>query len=162
MKAMLSAACEKVGRIVALIVSQILGGAILGIVTVAAIGLFIATSQDVAPLAGDWHCSTKQVKTIELADVHLDVEARECVAGDRYAQTTTAISASRLGQQTPTKVFEYFISHRANAELAIEPVDARTVRIVMPDDEEAGREGTDARYMGLRQWGDITFLYKKP
>jgi hypothetical protein len=160
MKAMLSAVCEKAGRIVLLIVSQVLGGVIVGIVVAAVIGIFIAVRQSGEPRWGDWHCSTRQVKTVELADIHFDVQAQECAAGDRHVQTTTAISASRRGQDQPTKIFEYLASRRGDAELRIELVDARTVRIAMPGDERAGREDGEARYMGFRNWENMTFIYR--
>ena len=159
MKAMLLAASGKTGRIVALIVSQIFGGVILGIVAVAAIGLFIAAVQGTGPLPGDWRCSTKQVKTVDLVNVHFEFQAEECDAGGRYVQIKTAITASRRGDASSTKIFEYLVSRRGGGKLMIEEVDARTVRISMPDEEEADRESTAARYMGLRTWRDLTFVY---
>ena len=37
-------------------------------------------------------------------------------------------------------------------------IDTHTVCINMPE-MEADRENTAARYIGLRTWGDLTFVY---
>jgi len=152
MKVNVLTALENLAQVVVLTIGQIMGGVVLGIFTVVAIYIFIDHP-------GKWQCITKQVKAAELVNIHFEVQAEECVAGSRYIQIKTAISASRRGDGSSTKIFEYLVSRRDGGELTIEEVDSHTVRIGMHGEEEAGRESTDARYIGLRTWGDLTFVY---
>lgn len=142
--------------IIFVIVGQIIGGLLAGILLVLLVNMSVAMFGP-----GDWHCSTKLTKSIDLLDIHFDVQARECVAGGRHIETTTAISAARGGDRPARKIFEYFVPHGGGSELALEEVDAHTVRIVMPVEKETDRDGDGARYMGLRVWEGVTFVFAR-
>jgi hypothetical protein len=110
-------------------------------------------------LPGQWQCNTKRVETINLLSVDFDIDTQECVAGHSYVWTTTAVNAARPADGSPTKIFEYRAHRRRSAHLGVEQIDDHTIRIVMPAGDDVGRESADVRYMGLRKWADVTFLY---
>jgi hypothetical protein len=137
---------------------QIVGGLLLGVIFVAALPDVYSFATSVGLLPGKWDCKVRQVKAVEYSSIRFDAEVRECISGARFAQTKTAIRALRAGDISPTKVFEYVVPRRDDNEPQIVEIDAHTVRINMPE-IEADRENTAARYIGLRTWGDLTFVY---
>jgi hypothetical protein len=159
MKAPARAVLTKVVRTIAGVIFQIFGGLLLGVICVAALPDVYSFAANVGLLPGKWDCKVKTVKTVERSSIRFDVEVRECVAGAHFAQTKTAIRALRAGDTSPTKVFEYVVSCKDYGEPEIVEIDAHTVRISMPSDQESGRERPDARSIGLRTWGDVTFVY---
>ena len=161
MMEVLSKVLGRMAWVVTVTIVQIIGGVALGTATVMAFNIYIQVAPALGLLPGDWRCDTRPVKSIEVGSVDFNVDAEECSAGARFVQTTTAIRASRRGEGPQTKVFEYSIPRRGVGELVIEQVDARTVRVVMASKNEAGREIDDARYMGLRSWGEMTFVVER-
>jgi hypothetical protein len=155
MKVNFPAGLENLAQAVVLTIGQIMGGLIFGIFTVVAVGaIYIFIDRP-----GNWQCNTKQIKTVDLVNVHFEFQAEECDAGGRYVQIKTAIIASRRGAASSAKIFEYLVSHRGGGEVTVEEVGAHTLRITIPAEEDADRESAAARYMGLRTWGDLTFIY---
>jgi len=137
---------------------QIIAGLLLGVVFVAVLPDIYSFATSIGLLPGKWRCKANPAKTVELLDVRFEVDVEECVAGTRFVQTKTAIRALRAGDISPTKVFEYVVPRRDDIEPQILEIDAHTVRINMPE-MEADRENAAARYIGLRTWGDLTFVY---
>ena len=156
MKDFLSAAGGKVAWIILATIAQVFGGVSLGIVVVMGFAFFIMVGPGLNLLPGQWQCSARQVKTITLLDADFDIDSEECTAGSSYAQTTTAINASRPGYGSSTKIFEFLAHRRGYADLGIEQVDAHTIRIIMPPGD-----GVDTRYMGLHKWESVTLLYDR-
>jgi hypothetical protein len=134
--------------------------AIAGVALVVAIDVFFFSAGEALGLVpGKWKCSTEKVGTIERAGTRFDVEAETCAAGHGFIQTTTTVRASPPGEESSFKVFEYLTRHSGAANLRIEEVDMHTMRIVMPGENGIDREATEVRYLGLRRWREMRFLY---
>jgi hypothetical protein len=150
----------KVVQTILVAILQVIGGCIAGVALVVAIDVFFFSAGEALGLApGNWKCSTEKVGTIERARTRFEVEAETCAAGHSFIQTTTTVRASPAGEESSFKVFEYLTRHSGAADLRIEEVDVHTMRIVMPAEKGIDREAPGVRYLGLRRWREMKFLY---
>jgi len=108
------------------------------------------------PLGG---CQTDRVKTVPLLGANFDIGVGDCSHGLFDAEPRVTVHASRSGDWSRTKIFEY----RGEVVADLEAIDAHTLRIAVPVQVPGSAREINVFdiHAQMTEWRDIRFVYEQ-